>query len=158
MFARSRRSGAPLGIVSFDLDHFKQINDAYGHDTGDEVLAMVGELMTRSCRLGDVVARVGGEEFLALLPDTDARGALVFARKMGDLIGGMAVPGMREAVTASLGATVQRADDPNAGAMLQRVDAALYQAKHGGRNRAVSADDPRDTEPVTQRPATLAAA
>jgi diguanylate cyclase (GGDEF)-like protein len=92
LIARAHRSGAPLGMVSFDLDHFKQVNDRHGHEAGDNILSEVGHLMTSLGRQGDVVARVGGEEFLALLPDTDLDGATGFAERIRKLIAAMAVP------------------------------------------------------------------
>jgi diguanylate cyclase (GGDEF)-like protein len=140
LVARCRRSGAALGVLSLDLDYFKQINDHHGHETGDAVLTQVGQLLTRSCRYGDVVARVGGEEFLILLPDTDEDATLIVAEKIRALISGMHLPGLETPMTASLGATAMRHDDLTIGTLLRRVDAALYQAKQAGRNRVVLAD------------------
>jgi diguanylate cyclase (GGDEF)-like protein len=142
MIANCRRSKAPLSVISLDLDLFKHINDRYGHDAGDTVLASVGPLLIRTCRRGDVVARVGGEEFLILLPDTDGRGALVLAEKIRAQVEIMPVPAIKGSVTASLGATAFRADDLTTTMLLKRVDEALYQAKQLGRNRAVLAAPP----------------
>jgi diguanylate cyclase (GGDEF)-like protein len=139
MVARSRRSGAPLGVLSLDLDRFKQVNDRYGHETGDAVLTQVGRLLTESSRYGDVVARVGGEEFLILLPDTDEAGTLVVAEKVRALIAGMVVPGMSDGMTTSVGATTMRPDDLTTASLLRRVDVAMYEAKQTGRNRVVNA-------------------
>ena len=139
MVARSRRSGAPLGVLSLDLDHFKQVNDRYGHETGDLVLTEVARLLTRSSRNEDVVARVGGEEFLILLPDTDEAGTLIRGERIRTLVAGLLVPGMAGGMTASLGATALRAGDLTTATMLRRVDTALYQAKHTGRDRVVVA-------------------
>lgn len=143
MVARSRRSGSPLGVLSLDLDRFKQVNDRYGHETGDAVLTQVGHLLTHSSRYGDVVARVGGEEFLILLPDTDQAGTLTVAEKVRALIAELVVPGMADGVTASLGATTMRPDDLTTASLLRRVDVALYQAKQTGRNRVVLAAGPK---------------
>jgi diguanylate cyclase (GGDEF)-like protein len=139
MFARARRSGAPLGVLSLDLDHFKQVNDRYGHETGDLVLTQVGHLLTQSFRYGDVVARVGGEEFLILLPDTGEARTLVLGERIRGLVAAMVVPGMTGRMTASLGAATMRPDDLTTATLLRRVDTALYEAKHTGRDRVVAA-------------------
>jgi diguanylate cyclase (GGDEF)-like protein len=138
LIARAHRSGAPLGMVSFDLDHFKQVNDRHGHEAGDNILSEVGHLVSSLGRQGDVVARVGGEEFLALLPDTDLDGATGFAERIRKLIAAMAVPPNHQTVTVSLGATALETDDPDAATVLRRADTALYDAKENGRNRVVS--------------------
>jgi diguanylate cyclase (GGDEF)-like protein len=146
LVARSRRSDSPLGVLSLDLDFFKHVNDRYGHEAGDDVLAETGRLLLRTCRAGDVVARVGGEEFLILLPDTDRRGTIVVAEKIRVAIVGMLVPGVPDPVTASLGFTALRDADVTAATLLRRADAALYEAKRNGRNCVVEA-------PVTSAPA-----
>jgi diguanylate cyclase (GGDEF)-like protein len=140
--ARCRRSGAPLGVLCVDLDLFKQVNDRYGHETGDAVLAEMGRLLTSSCRHGDVVARVGGEEFLMLLPDTDDSGTLFVAEKIRSMVAAMVVPGMHAGMTASFGVAALCHDDPTASALLRRADNALYQAKQSGRNRVVVSSAP----------------
>lgn len=142
LIARCRRSGADLGVICLDLDLFKQVNDRHGHETGDRVLVETARLLTRSCRLGDVVARVGGEEFLLLLPDTDERGTLVVAERVRAVIAELSTPALSVPVTASLGATALRADDAGATAVLRRADIALYQAKASGRNHVVLAAAP----------------
>ena len=138
LIARARRSGAPLGVVSFDLDLFKQVNDRHGHEAGDDLLAEVGHLMTALRRRGDVIARVGGEEFLALLPDTDLDGTALVAERIRKLIAAIAMPPGHEPVTVSLGATALEVHDLDAAMVLRRADTALYQAKERGRNRVVS--------------------
>jgi len=135
LVARSRRSGSPLGVVALDLDQFKTINDRFGHEAGDAVLAAVGRSLRGCCRAGDVSARVGGEEFLVLLPDTDEHGTLVAAEKLRSVIGSLAVPALPWQVTASIGATVLRADDMDYATVLRRADAAMYRAKSHGRDR-----------------------
>ncbi len=135
--ARSSRSGSPLGVLSLDLDMFKQVNDIFGHAVGDMVLSEVGLLLTQSCRRGDVVARVGGEEFLILLPDTDAAGTLTAAEKIRGAVELMTIPACKVRMTASLGVANLRADDIGTTTLLRRVDTALYQAKQDGRNRVV---------------------
>lgn len=163
LVARSRRSGVPLGVLSLDLDHFKRINDQYGHETGDAVLVETGRLLLGSCRAGDVVARVGGEEFLVLLPDTDRRGTIIVAEKMLAAVAEMQLPIEHGQVTASLGLTAFRPSDLNAMDVLRRADSALYCAKNSGRNCMVEApidiDDTSDdsSDPIS-RPASLAPA
>lgn len=141
------RSGASLACMFFDLDHFKRINDTLGHQAGDEVLrktASVIKLMLRSC---DIVARYGGEEFVALLPQT----TLLHAREIAERIrtniaahGFEPVPGSSLVVTASIGVAVLAVDaadlpvEEQAARMIAAADQAVYQAKHGGRNRVVA--------------------
>jgi diguanylate cyclase (GGDEF)-like protein len=137
MIALSHRSGAPLAVLSLDLDHFKLVNDDHGHEVGDAVLAETGRLLSRTFRRGDVVSRVGGEEFLVLLPDTDEAGALVVAEKLRAAVVLMSVPDLSRPMTASVGVTVLRPQEQSA-EVLRRVDAALYAAKHAGRNRVVA--------------------
>ncbi len=137
LFARHQRSGAPLGLISLDIDHFKAINDTHGHESGDLVLAGIGQLLAHSCRLGDVVARVGGEEFLVLLPDTATDGTYVVAEKIRCAIAAMRVDGLSAPVTASIGATALRSTDDSSAHLLRRADSALYAAKHAGRNQTV---------------------
>ena len=138
MIARARRTGTPLGIISFDLDWFKRINDRFGHVMGDQVLAGVGAGLTTLLRRGDLAARVGGEEFLLALHDTDAAGAVVAAERLRSMINAMAIPGLDQPVTASFGTTVLLDSDADAALLLRRVDAALYLSKEHGRNRVES--------------------
>jgi diguanylate cyclase (GGDEF)-like protein len=151
LVARSHRSGAPLGVLNLDLDLFKQVNDRFGHETGDEVLAEVGRLFTKACRRGDVVARVGGEEFLILLPDTDEPGTMIVADKIRLLVSSEPISTKEIAMSVSVGATMLRGDDADSPTLLRRSDIALYQAKAGGRNRVVMAPNP------VRSPASLAA-
>ena len=135
MSAQAGRTLSPLAAVMLDLDHFKQINDLFGHDRGDDVLAAVGSTITQTLRDSDVAGRYGGEEFLLLLPDTNREGALESAERLRAAIGALRVPGENRNVTASLGVAVLP-DDAGDGAQLQRrADRALYAAKKSGRNR-----------------------
>lgn len=140
LIARARRTGSPLGVVSFDLDFFKQVNDLYGHEAGDVILADLGRLMTTSSRRGDVIARVGGEEFLVILPDTDLDGTGIVAERIRALIAAMPVPVGHKQVTVSLGATALEENDLDVAMMLRRADRGLYQAKENGRNQVVNLD------------------
>lgn len=138
MVATARRAGTPLGVVMFDLDWFKRINDRHGHETGDAVLQAVGRELVSFSRAGDVVARIGGEEFLVLLADADAESSAVVADRLRLLIAAIEVPGVGEPVTASLGVTVLTSSDLDTTAVLRRADAALFEAKRRGRNRVHS--------------------
>jgi diguanylate cyclase (GGDEF)-like protein len=132
--ARARRSGATIGIVSFDIDHFKAINDEFGHDTGDRVLARLGQLFREQTRQGDLIGRLGGEEFVALLVNSDIPQAVEYAERMRAAFA-VEAPGLPHA-TMSAGVTAARSSvelQPH----LQLADAALYAAKRGGRNRTV---------------------
>lgn len=139
--ARNRRS---LSIAMFDVDHFKEVNDARGHDAGDEVLRSVAAMALRAVRASDLVARYGGEEFLVVLPETDAEGARVIAERLRTWIEAMRVdvPAGRVAVTASFGVATHRPDapaTPDGSALVRRADEALYRAKADGRNRVADA-------------------
>ena len=142
MIAQAGRTLAPMSVLVLDLDHFKQINDTYGHDRGDAVLAAVGDVLAGALRTSDFVGRNGGEEFVALLPDTGADGALEAAEKLRAAIARVTLPGIDRAVTASVGAAVypHTAADPES--LLRLADRALYAAKAAGRNRAAVADAP----------------
>jgi diguanylate cyclase (GGDEF)-like protein len=139
---RLRRHPGCLSVVILDLDYFKEVNDRHGHDAGDRVLGAVAEQILAVKRGSDVVARVGGEEFALLLPDTDASGAHHLAQRVRGAIEAIDVTtviGVHQPVTASIGlATVTGGvDDP--GHVLKRADDALYRAKNGGRNQVCTA-------------------
>jgi diguanylate cyclase (GGDEF)-like protein len=139
--ARANRYGTPLSLVMIDLDHFKELNDRFGHQVGDEVLKRVAGLIDREKRLGDVVARYGGEEFAAILPHTEPASAVVWAERARQMIASTEVTsdGGVFTVTASfgvVGAAPGRADPP---ALIEEADQALYLAKKRGRNRVVAA-------------------
>jgi diguanylate cyclase (GGDEF)-like protein len=135
---RKRRTSASVSAILVDIDHFKRINDRYGHDTGDEVLKAVVALMAGRRRKVDQLFRQGGEEFLLLLPDTEAREAMVAADALRKAIA--VAPILRdERVTVSIGVGELGAGE-DAKDWLKRIDEALYAAKEGGRNRVVSAD------------------
>jgi diguanylate cyclase (GGDEF)-like protein len=137
MVAQAARSDQSLAAVALDLDHFKQINDVFGHDTGDEVLAAVAQALTGTLRASDFVGRQGGEEFVVLLPDTGLDGALVAAENMRRAIAALRVPGLHQPVTASLGVAVYPEDAAEGAALLRLADRALYAAKEAGRDRVV---------------------
>jgi diguanylate cyclase (GGDEF)-like protein len=142
MIAQAGRTLAPMAVLLLDLDHFKQINDTYGHDRGDAVLAAVGEVLSSALRTSDFVGRNGGEEFVALLPDTGVEGAMEAAEKLRTAIGRLTLPGIDRPVTASVGAAVYPHTAADAESLLRLADRALYGAKASGRNRSELADTP----------------
>jgi diguanylate cyclase (GGDEF)-like protein len=139
MAAYASRSVAPLSAIALDLDHFKEINDTYGHDRGDDVLAAVGAVLSQTVRASDFVGRNGGEEFIVLLPDTDTQTAARVAEKLRTEISNLSIPGVTRDISASLGiATIP--DHAGDGDQVARsADRALYLAKTNGRNRVETA-------------------
>ena len=138
------RSGQALSLILLDIDHFKPINDRYGHLKGDEVLAAVAALVRGAIRINDLAGRWGGEEFLVLLKDCNLDQATAIAEKIraAILAADFGLPasggkGANKTVTVSLGVTQHRSGE-SVDALLARADAALYRAKNGGRNRTVS--------------------
>ena len=123
-------------------DRFKSVNDRFGHEAGDRVLQALASTLRQRLREVDLLARVGGEEFVAVLPDTESDQANHLAAALVARIAGVAVP-VVGSVTVSIGVATVRAPDQTVGEALLRADVALYRAKHGGRNRhefAVDAD------------------
>ena len=146
--ARARRQQGTMAVAVIDLDHFKQVNDTWGHPAGDAVLRAVGTVLRETTRLGDVVGRFGGEEFVLMLPDTDADQAARVAERVR-----MGVADMHVAATDKRGqpvlishrtASIGIASGPGATSdlddLLRLADAAVYEAKHGGRNQVRVAD------------------
>jgi diguanylate cyclase (GGDEF)-like protein len=137
--ALARRHGYPLSCVTFDLDHFKAINDRLGHAVGDDVLLAVARACGRLLRKADRLGRLGGEEFGIVLPHTGRKGAFNTAEKLRMAIAALKFPEHNRAlsVTASFGYTAMDSETHDLDALLARADAALYEAKAGGRNRSV---------------------
>jgi diguanylate cyclase (GGDEF)-like protein len=133
---RARRTQTPVSVIMFDLDHFKDVNDRYGHLCGDAVLANVGRRMRDVLRGSDVKCRYGGEEFLVLLPETSLHGARRVAETLRRELAERPVPWAAESVTvtASFGLTQALPGEINIQAVVARADAALYRAKEEGRN------------------------
>lgn len=141
--SRARRTEQPLCGVMADLDFFKRINDSFGHEVGDLVLAKFGQLLREAIRPSDVVTRSGGEEFAVLLPHTTLAQALATAERLRATLEATDFPVIGHPVPASFGvAQLGVGDDGEA--LLRRCDAGLYRAKRGGRNRVVSAETPPD--------------
>ena len=135
MFAQASRNGLPLAAGLLDLDHFKRMNDVYGHQKGDEVLALIGATLASTIRASDFVARYGGEEFLILMPGTDAEGALVVANKVRETVSSLILPGLEDVVTLSIGIAVFPEDASDPATLVRHADRALYGAKRAGRDR-----------------------
>ena len=136
-FDLSQRHNRPLSIIMCDLDHFKNINDTHGHGGGDFVLQEFGERVRHNLRTSDLAGRIGGEEFLLVLPETDMEGALLLAERLRVATGEVAFDLSTGpiTVTCSLGVAQRSVADRDGGALLARADGALYRAKREGRNR-----------------------
>ena len=133
--ALARRSGRPLSLLTVDVDHFQRVNDTHGHGVGDQVLQGLARTLQQRLRRSDVAARIGGEEFVALLPDTGLEEAQAAADALRLAVAAQEHPQVGH-ITISLGVSALRAgDEDSASALMQRADAALYQAKGEGRNR-----------------------
>jgi len=139
-FGLSRRHERPLSVIMCDLDHFKQINDTLGHGAGDVVLKEFGERVLSNLRTSDLAGRIGGEEFLLVLPETDLEGAMLLADRLrvatGEIL--FELPSGPLKVTCSLGVAQRAKEDRDGGALMARADGALYNAKRHGRNRVVA--------------------
>lgn len=143
---RARRYASDLSLIMFDLDHFKKINDTYGHAIGDHVLKEVARLVSENLRAHDIFARWGGEEFMVLAPKCDQNQVAVLAEKLRSLCAAHDF-GNGLGITVSFGVTRFQADD-TLESFTARADDSLYRAKEGGRNRVESSSDqifPRDT-------------
>ena len=139
--ARTRRYGSPMALLMLDVDHFKQVNDTWGHPVGDRVLQGVAQVMKAMVRDQDTVGRLGGEEFAVLLPETDRAGVLTIAERMRATVEAtplaLAADGTPVRVTVSIGVTEAHAGNDSFEEAMARADRALYQAKGSGRNRVV---------------------
>jgi diguanylate cyclase (GGDEF)-like protein len=135
LVAQGSRMLWPLGAVLLDLDHFKEINDRFGHGVGDEVLAAVGVALRSTVRESDFVGRYGGEEFIMLLPDADRETTLQVAERVRSAIADIDILGGDSAVTASFGVAVFPEHAPDAARLVRNADRAMYRAKANGRNR-----------------------
>ena len=139
-FERTDRYGSPLSLVMLDIDHFKRLNDTFGHQVGDEALRGLGALILDAVRSTDIAARYGGEEFCVLLPETGLEGAAEFARRLRSAVEDktLLVDGHEVRMTASLGISacphpaVESGDD-----LIRLADDAMYRAKRAGRNRVI---------------------
>jgi two-component system cell cycle response regulator len=139
IWSASSRSGMPLSLIVLDIDHFKQINDTYGHAIGDIVLRETAEALHTSARRGDNVSRIGGEEFLVICPNTDIRAAVQAAERLRMSLATHKIAIGREgktiSVTASFGIATKQSSTADVDALVNAADLALYAAKQDGRNR-----------------------
>jgi diguanylate cyclase (GGDEF)-like protein len=148
LIASQRKSGQSVTIMMFDLDHFKSINDRFGHDTGDEALKAFAATASTNMRLNDVVGRLGGEEFAAILPGGLETAHLVAERVRAAFeTRGVEIDGHVMNATVSIGISESIADVAQISTMLTRADRALYAAKANGRNRVCTDKEARDAMP-----------
>jgi len=136
-FQRARRMDKSLGIIMLDIDHFKRINDEFGHRFGDVVLKTIAQRAPAMLREYDLLGRIGGEEFLIVSPDTDVDETAIIAERIRRIIGeqGVLHDGREVKITVSAGITMLKEEDRGSDALLSRVDKALYKAKQEGRDR-----------------------
>jgi diguanylate cyclase (GGDEF)-like protein len=138
---RSLRHGSPVSLIMMDIDHFKRVNDSFGHSAGDRVLRSVGQVLRDSCRVYDVAGRYGGEEFCIVLPETRVGNTTVVAERIRERLAASRFDVGDESVvvTASIGIagieSVEAEDGLSPLSLINRADQALYSAKHHGRNR-----------------------
>jgi len=155
-FEGSLRFNRPLAALMFDIDHFKRVNDTYGHSAGDQVLRWLADCFRQNTRGIDVAGRYGGEEFVLLMPETLLPGAIQIAERLRQSIAELSIP-IRPAtgdspavdlrVTVSIGVAVLSPDVPSLAVLLERTDQALYRAKNSGRNRVVVWENPAQCLP-----------
>jgi diguanylate cyclase (GGDEF)-like protein len=142
---RAERFGHAASVLAIDIDYFKVLNDRHGHPTGDASLRKLAGLMTRNLRRIDTIARIGGEEFVVLLPQTNLDAAAQVADKLRSIVQSTEFPGGDDQpggmLTVSVGVATLRTDETGADLLL-RADAALYEAKERGRNCVVTASQP----------------
>jgi diguanylate cyclase (GGDEF)-like protein len=146
MISLTNRKSQPLSLIMTDIDHFKNINDTFGHDAGDRVLRAYAGLMTLNTRKEDLVARFGGEEFIILLPFTDSLQAYEFSERIRMALSSADLLENGQVVTASFGVSLLMPGEGNE-SLIKRADTALYQAKTSGRNRTMISAENKKTEP-----------
>jgi len=144
----------PISLIACDIDHFKAINDQFGHHAGDLVLQRLGTLLRSNCRATDIVARIGGEEFVVVLPNTTADEGFELAERLRRLIAESATS-IGPSMTCSFGVAALQLHDADIWAGLQRADRQLYAAKHAGRNR--TAGEAADTRQARATVVTIGA-
>jgi diguanylate cyclase (GGDEF)-like protein len=137
--ARARRAGLPTALLLFDLDHFKSINDRFGHSAGDRTLLAFARLASHAIRQSDIFGRLGGEEFAAVLPGSDARMARFIAERIRAEFSRTVVAPDASPPTVSIGIAARSASDVEVEVLLVEADHALYEAKRGGRDQVVDA-------------------
>ncbi|MGA7685731.1 MAG: diguanylate cyclase [Terriglobales bacterium] len=142
---RAGRTDQPVGILMFDLDHFKKVNDTFGHEAGDTVLRAIGAILTKGARAEDLPCRFGGEEFLLIMPGTSLEGSRIRAERLRSEVKDLTITQDGRSVgtiTVSIGVAVFPSHGLSAKGLIATADGALYRAKKEGRDRAVVADVP----------------
>lgn len=139
-FEKARQQGVPLSVAMLDVDHFKRINDTYGHDAGDKTLQELSRMLIREFRSIDLVGRLGGEEFALVFPDTDLLGAYVACERMRSMLQSTEITADRHKIrlTVSIGLTEISEQAEASAALLKRADELLYVAKNSGRNQVAT--------------------
>jgi diguanylate cyclase (GGDEF)-like protein len=140
MMSGRKASKEPVSVLAFDLDHFKKINDTFGHNTGDATLNLFSTVARKTLRTGDAIGRLGGEEFVALLPSTLSEAAIAAERVRKAFEAASALPGNHATATVSIGIACGSAY-ADIDTLIARADAALYKAKSGGRNRVEASEE-----------------
>jgi diguanylate cyclase (GGDEF)-like protein len=139
--SRTTRNAKPLSVLMVDIDHFKHLNDNYGHDAGDEALKSLARSLDEFLRNYDIVCRYGGEEFLVVVPEADLDQARELAERLRQLTANLVIPcgagGAKVTITVSIG-IAQREEEEGMASLISRADEALYRAKVGGRNRVAA--------------------
>lgn len=151
--ARTRRENIPLGIIISDIDHFKKINDTYGHQVGDRFLVELANLLTVNARGSDIVCRYGGEEFLLVLPGVAKDSAIMRAEEIRQLCSDIIIPyeGRQLEVTLSIGIAIYPEHGLEAAEIILKADKALYVSKHRGRDCLTVWDEAIVDQPVDQQ-------
>lgn len=141
--ARASRESASLSLLAVDVDHFKRFNDSYGHETGDEVLKQIANVLKEQTRAGDLVSRMGGEELLVVLPNADLEASVSKADQLRTFVAALSIRAhgkLLDAVTISIGVSTFPTHGTTQEELMRAADAALYRAKHAGRNRVAAAE------------------
>jgi diguanylate cyclase (GGDEF)-like protein len=155
MVAQAARTATPLAALMCDVDHFKQVNDRFGHGRGDDMLAALGAALSSTLRASDFASRFGGEEFFILLPATDADGAYVMAEKIRAAAADIQIATVDQSITVSVGIAVMPNHAVDAESLQRGADRALYAAKTAGRDRTevfTTKAEPHDGQQVAPQP------
>ena len=152
-YARAKRTAKPFSLILFDLDRFKMLNDNYGHDIGDTILLGISDIAKKTLRTSDWLSRWGGEEFLAILPDTDERGALLIAERLREKIEEFSIQLNTQKIktSASIGIASYPRDGDTPEFLMKAADAALFEAKKSGRNCVVEAKEKREVYSIAAK-------
>src|SRR4029079_7116982 len=147
-WSRFQRYHRPLSLMVFDIDNFKQINDQFGHDAGDRVIARLADLCRESKRTPDILARLGGDEFALLLPETELAQAAIVAERLRAAVEAspLIIDNSSIAMTVSIGIAASRLSQPNFDALMKAADQALYRCKARGRNHIAIAMPEQSTD------------